>query len=217
MGRTIVVDFDGTITEHDTLIAIEEEFGDPAEIARLDGLFDEGKLTLREEITGKFEHVHAPFETVRDWLLAHARMRAGFGDLIEVARQRGWRVVVVSSGFEELIRPVLAREGIDVDLRANRVDTSAGNWRVIWTYGDTCDTCGESCKRSLVRELAGEDEVVYVGDGYSDRCAARASDVVFATKGLATYLEQENVRFLRFDDFHDVVRGLRRYSGSEAG
>ena len=208
MGKILVVDFDGTITEHDTLIAIEEEFASGPELDRLDGLFDEGRLTLREEITGKFALVREPLPNVVDWVLANARVRAGFGELVALARERGWRLVVVSSGFHELIEPVLAREGVDVPVRANRIDTSNGNWRVIWTYGEACDMCGESCKRSLVRELAGGDEVVYVGDGYSDRCAALASDSVFATRGLARYLDDEGVAYTRFDDFHDVARGL---------
>lgn len=208
MRRTIVVDFDGTITEDDMLIAIEEEFGEPEEVARIDAAFDRGEISLKAEISGKFATLTAPLAEVVAWTVAHARVRAGFGQLVALANDRGWRVVVVSSGFEELIGPVLEREGVDVEVRANRVDTSSGNWRVIWTYGDACDTCGESCKRSLVRELAGGDEVVYVGDGYSDRCAARASDRVFATKGLARFLESEGVPFTRFNDFRDVADAL---------
>ena len=152
--------------------------------------------------------MHAPFETVLAWVLENARVRAGFRELVALARERQWRVVIVSSGFEELIRPVLEREGVDVDVRANRVDTSAGYWRVIWTYGEACETCGESCKRSLVREVAGDDEVVYVGDGYSDRCAALASDRVFATKGLADYLDEQGVPYVRFEDFHDIAAAV---------
>lgn len=208
MGRTIVVDFDGTITEDDMLDQVARVFGDEEVYARVERGLDDATMTLRDVITLEFEPVTATVEEVVDWIAERVRVRAGFREFVRVARDRGWRVVVVSSGFEELIRPVLAREGVDVDIRANRVDTSAGNWRVVWTYGDACDTCGESCKRSLVRELAGEDEVVYVGDGYSDRCAARASDRVFATRGLATFLQSERVPFTPFDDFHDVVRSL---------
>jgi 2-hydroxy-3-keto-5-methylthiopentenyl-1-phosphate phosphatase len=75
-------------------------------------------------------------------------------------------------------------------------------------YEATCDSCGESCKRSIVQELAGDGELVYIGDGYSDRCAAEASDKVFATRGLAEYLDERGIAYERFDDFHDVVRGL---------
>ena len=76
-----------------------------------------------------------------------------------------------------------------------------------WNYEDGCESCGESCKRSVVRRLA-EGEVVYVGDGYSDRCAAEDSDRVFATRGLADYLDERGIPYERFDDFHDVARSL---------
>jgi 2-hydroxy-3-keto-5-methylthiopentenyl-1-phosphate phosphatase len=95
-----------------------------------------------------------------------------------------------------------------VELHANRVDPNTDGWKVRWRYDQTCDSCGESCKRSIVRELADEDELVYVGDGFSDRCAAEASDLVFATRGLADYLDERGISYERFDDFHDVARGL---------
>jgi HAD superfamily phosphoserine phosphatase-like hydrolase len=127
---------------------------------------------------------------------------------VESARGRGDRIVIVSSGFHELIEPILEREGVEVELHANRVDPRPEGWRVLWQYGDSCPSCGESCKRSVVEEFAGDDEIVYVGDGYSDRCAAEASDRVFATKGLARYLEERGVAFEPFDDFHQIAARL---------
>ena len=53
-----------------------------------------------------------------------------------------------------------------------------------------------------------ERKLGLVGDGFSDRCAAEASDRVFATKGLARYLDERGIPYDRFDDFHDVARGL---------
>ena len=91
--------------------------------------------------------------------------RRGFAEFVREARAAGWDVHVVSSGFHELIEPVLEREGVDVLLHANRVDASPTGWRVDWRYPDDCDHCGESCKRALLPN----GYVVYVGDGYSDR------------------------------------------------
>jgi 2-hydroxy-3-keto-5-methylthiopentenyl-1-phosphate phosphatase len=59
-----------------------------------------------------------------------------------------------------------------------------------------------------VRELAGDDEVVYIGDGISDRCAAEASDRVFATRELASYLDERGVPYEHFDDFHSIAERL---------
>ena len=208
MSRTIAVDFDGTVTEIDLLDTIARDFGDPAVYEEVEDGLHGGTMALRDVITREFEPVRSPLDEVVGWELENVRVRDGFREFVELARERGWRVVIVSSGFHELIEPILEREGVDVELHANRVDPSTDGWRVEWRYDGTCDNCGESCKRSIVQELAGGDELVYVGDGYSDRCAAEASDRVFATRGLADYLDERGIPYERFDDFNDVSRGL---------
>jgi 2-hydroxy-3-keto-5-methylthiopentenyl-1-phosphate phosphatase len=207
-ARTLVVDFDGTVTQDDLLDTIAQRFGDPEVYRQVDEGLDEGRLTLRDVITREYEPVTKPLDEVVEWELDNVRIRPGFRELVALARERGWRFVIVSSGFHELIEPILEREGVEVELHANRVDPRTEGWRVLWQYDETCDSCGESCKRSIVREFAAADEIVYVGDGYSDRCAAEAADRVFATKGLARYLDERGVPFEPFDDFHDVARGL---------
>ncbi len=209
MSRVLVVDFDGTVTLEDLLDTIASRFGDPDVYREVDEGLDEGRMPLREVITREFAPVRMPLEDVVGWELENVRIRPGFRELVELARDRGWRVVIVSSGFHELIEPILEREGLDVELHANRVDPRADGWVVDWRYDESCETCGESCKRSIARRFAGEGEIVYVGDGYSDRCAAEASDEVFATRGLARYLAERGVPFEPFDDFHQVAAKLR--------
>ena len=207
-GRTIAVDFDGTITEIDLLDTIARDFGDPVVYQEVEDGLHGGTMALRDVITREFEPVRSPLKEVVGWELDNVRVRDGFREFVELARESGWRVVIVSSGFHELIEPILEREGVEVELHANRVDPSPDGWRVEWRYDSACDSCGESCKRSIVQELAGDDELIYIGDGYSDRCAAEASDRVFATRGLAEYLDEQGIPYERFDDFNDVVRGL---------
>lgn len=208
MSRTIVVDFDGTVTEEDLLDTIAMTFGDPEVYRDVDDGLDEGRLTLREVITREFEPVRRPLEEVVRWELEKVRVRAGFREFVELAHERGWRVAIVSSGFHELIEPILEREGVDVEVHANRVDPDPSGWRVLWQYDESCDSCGESCKRSVVEEFAGDDEIVYVGDGYSDRCAAEGADRIFATRGLARYLDERGVAYERFDDFRSIAASL---------
>jgi 2,3-diketo-5-methylthio-1-phosphopentane phosphatase len=205
LTRTIVVDYDGTITEEDLLQRISVLFGDPAVVSEVEEALREGRISLREEITREYVPVRAPLEEVVEWVLEHVRIRPGFREFVDLAAERGWRVVVLSSGFAELIRPTLERDGIDVEILANSVVVEPSGWRVIWREQTTCAVCGEECKRGA---LPGDGEVVYIGDGISDRCAALASDRVFATRGLARYLEDRAVEFERFDDFFDIVRAL---------
>jgi 2-hydroxy-3-keto-5-methylthiopentenyl-1-phosphate phosphatase len=203
-ARSIVLDFDGTVTESDLLDRAALEFGDPAVYDEVETGLDGGRLPLREVITREFEPVTAPLEEVVAWALEEARIRTGFADFVRAAQAEGWDVHVVSSGFEELIEPILQREGVRVELHANRVDARPDGWRVEWRYPDDCDTCGESCKRSTLPE----GEVVYVGDGYSDRCAALAADRVFATRGLASYLDEQGAPYEYFDDFRSIGKAL---------
>ena len=193
MPRTIVVDFDGTITEQDLLDEIAETFGDPEVYRELDKGLDRRELTLHEVLRREFEPVRASLDDVVDWVLAHARIRPG---------------------FRELIEPVLAREGLSgVELYSNSVDPDPRGWRVRFLDETLCKTCEQACKRSTVSALADGSEVVYVGDGYSDRCAAEDADLVFARRGLAAYLSGRGVPFEPFDDFFQIAGRIARLDG----
>src|SRR5262249_23305864 len=152
------------------LQAISLEFGDAEAVADLGRALGDGTITLREEIVGEYATVTATLDEVLAWTIPRTRIRRGFADFVDLARGEGWRLVVVSSGFHGLSEPVLGRAGIEVDLFANRVDPRPDGWVVHWRYGDSCSLCGQSCKRATVDALAEGRELVYIGDGYSDRC-----------------------------------------------
>jgi 2-hydroxy-3-keto-5-methylthiopentenyl-1-phosphate phosphatase len=196
----LVLDWDGTVTERDSLVAVLEQFGDWEECRRLGEMLFRGEITLHEEIDRQFATVSAPLTEVVDWVLENVRVRPGLPRLVE-----RFRPLVVSSGLHELIDPVLAREGVEVELLANRVDARPDGWRVIWRDEVVCAVCGQPCKRGT---LPVDGAVVYVGDGYSDRCAALAADRVFARRGLATYLDEQGIAYEPFEDLNDVAAAL---------
>jgi HAD superfamily phosphoserine phosphatase-like hydrolase len=203
----IVLDFDGTVTEADMLDRVCREFGDPAVYDQVEAAFERGDIRLVDDIERKLASVRAPLDDVVSWLHAESRLRPGFRDLLGLTRARGWRAVIVTSSFHELVEPVLGDLAEQVELIANRLDAGPDRWRPHFVFGDACTSCGEPCKRDLVAQL-GAGEVVYVGDGYSDRCAAQTAARVFATGGLARYLDGAGVAYERFEDFHDVIRAF---------
>jgi 2,3-diketo-5-methylthio-1-phosphopentane phosphatase len=204
----IVVDFDGTITERDTLVDIVQEQA-PDVFRQVEEDLDAGRITLRECIRREFEAVRGVHADIVDRAVERARVRPGFAELVASAAASGHRVVVVSSGFETIIRPVLRRAGVpEVDIVANEVEFGPEGSAVDFRHGELCTVCDEECKRSVVDELRDGDDVVYVGDGYSDRCASLAADRVFARRELAVYLDQDGVAYEPFDDFHSVRAAL---------
>ena len=196
----LIVDWDGTITERDSLLMVLEQFGDWEECERLGELLFAGKVTLREEIERQFATVTAPLDDVVDWAVENVRVRPGLPELAAL------KPIVVSSGFHELIDPVLAREGVTLDVQANRIEARPDGWRPIWRELPVCAVCGQPCKRS---SFPPGGEVVYVGDGYSDRCGALAADRVFARRGLAAYLDDQAIPYEPFDDLHRIVDALK--------
>jgi 2-hydroxy-3-keto-5-methylthiopentenyl-1-phosphate phosphatase len=194
----LVLDWDGTVTERDTLEALVERFGD-IETYRGTGRLMGRSLTHDEALARSVATVQAPLDEVVGWLLATVRLRPGFRELVE---RHG--PLVVSSGFHELIEPILARERVDVELLANRVEARAEGWRIRFRDETRCPDCREPCKRASLPP----GEVVYVGDGYSDRCAALAATRVFATDRLARYLADQGIPYTPFSDLNDVLHAL---------
>ena len=198
----LVVDWDGTITVRDSLVQVIHEFGDPRLLAELEPRVGVD-LTLHEEIALEFEAITAPLAEVVAWVVEHVEVRPGLHELAEL------RPLVISAGFHELIEPVLAREGVELEVLANRLDARRNGWVVRFRDDASCATCGEPCKRG---SLAGAP-YVYVGDGYSDRCAALAADRVFARDSLARHLDGQGVPYEPFDDLRDVAAPLRAAVG----
>lgn len=196
----LVLDWDGTVTERDSLWMVLDAFGDPEVFASVEGALADGRLSFREVMELEFATVTAPLDEVVAFLGHDATIRPGFAEL---AREQA--PLILSSGFHELIEPLLAREGAELEVRANRLDVRADGWRVVWRDPEPCAVCGDLCKRRTLPP----GPLAYAGDGYSDRCAALAADRVFARAGLADWLARQDVAFEPFADLHDVSAALR--------
>jgi 2,3-diketo-5-methylthio-1-phosphopentane phosphatase len=206
----LAIDFDGTLTDRDTLDAICQVWA-PQALAEAEERLQAGHWTLDQVIAHEFRHVTASREEVLDYLREHVGLRPGLPALLETCVERFVEPIVVSSGFSSLIAPFLHEHGIDLPIAAHDAVFSAEGAEVRFAARADCARCGERCKRAEVLRRADGRTLGYVGDGWSDRCAALAADLVFARAGLARYLADEGVGFLPFEDFDDVRAGLVAY------
>ena len=195
----LVVDWDGTCTVRDTLLLVVNEFGDPSLEEELDAALAAGTMTHAAVMDAEFASVSAPLDEVVAFVVERAELRPGFHELFE-----RFGPLVLSSSFRQTIEPVLAREGVVAEVVANSVEARPDGWVIHHLAPEPCAACGQACKRGLLPP----GEVTYVGDGYSDRCAALAAHRVFARDGLASYLADQGVSFEPFDTLHDVVAAL---------
>src|SRR5262249_32098771 len=132
----LVLDWDGTVTAQDTLHVAIERFGDVGVFRRLEDE-DGRRLTIHEAIAVEMETINAPLKEVTSYLVEHVPLRPGFRELVERHDP-----LIVSAGFVELIELVLAREGVEARVLANRVDPRADGWRAIFRDDTPCSVCG---------------------------------------------------------------------------
>jgi 2-hydroxy-3-keto-5-methylthiopentenyl-1-phosphate phosphatase len=89
---------------------------------------------------------------------------------------------------------------------ANHAEITDHGLVITFPYGDeACSDCG-NCKRKHLRDLRRlYERVIYIGDGFSDRCASQEADILFAKSHLAEMCEAEGRDFVPFESFADIL------------
>lgn len=206
----IACDFDGTITQRDTLHVIVDAYGERGLWDTLEPRLRVGDITIEQAMQLEFASVRATADEVRAAVRQHAPIRDGFGEWVEWCARHEHRLVVMSNGFRSVIEPVLAEAGFGhLEVVAHDARFSRDGCELVWSErGERCVLCGRPCKREPLRARWNGETLVYLGDGISDRCVSLMADVVFARDGLSEHLAQREVAFIPFDDFHDVRAAL---------
>lgn len=201
----IFTDFDGTITIDDLGDKIFDEFG---AFRTYYPQLTSGMLTVPEYwrlLAGSLHKGTTP-ETLRKWALEQAADKH-FRGFVRFCQDNNLPLTVVSDGFDVYIDSVLAREGAaDIPRYCNRLLYHDGVFTPEYPGRDESCTCFcASCKRnSVLKSVPPEALVVYIGDGYSDFCAAEHADIIFAKKALAAYCNRQRLPHYPFSTFADV-------------
>lgn len=151
------------------------------------------------------------YRDIVDFAQRHTVIREGFPQFIHTCGQLGWKIAVVSGGFDFFVDPVIHSVSTDIAVYRNRIDASGPVLRVEWGLpcdGDCEGGCG-LCKPSVIRQLCGGGEaVVAIGDGVTDFKVARMADYVFARSRLLDMVQEEGIPHAEFHTFHDIVDAM---------
>ena len=135
-----------------------------------------------------------------------------FKNFCEFCRSKDIPVAVLSDGFDAYIEPILKKEGLGwIPVYCNKlVFNGSGKCKPVFPYAsESCECKCASCKRNSMLVNSGPGTViVYIGDGYSDFCAASHADIVFAKKTLAAYCNENRIPHYPFSTFFDVQKIL---------
>ena len=220
----IFIDFDGTITRQDVGDAMFEEFGGRKSLEAVSE-YRAGTLSAVECFRRECEACGELDKEALDAFLDRQEIDPSFIEFVTFARSRGIECFIVSDGMDYYISRILQRHGAgDVQFFANSLSLVPvdGSSRVRLSPSfpfrdEVCDRCA-CCKRNHMLTLSGDDDViVYIGEGYSDRCPVRYADAVFAKDDLLKYCQQENISFFEYASFADVTVRLESLLSNRSG
>lgn len=206
----IFSDFDGTITETDTLVFLATQLGGGAQMVQAMGrLVKEGQITLRDCIAGEMRSIRRPFAEAVELLRANVQVDPGFTPFVRWCESQKIPLTILSAGFREIIDLFISPPefpGLEILSNHLNPDEQKG-WQCVFRdqtdYGhDKTVAVKEAQRRGFA--------TVFIGDGLSDRAPAEIADEVFAKPRLAEYCRERNIRCHEFETFDEVLKTLRR-------
>ena len=204
----IFCDFDGTVSRRDVGYSLFRHFSN----GRNEDLLPDwkaGRLSTRDCLRMEAEMVHASADEILGFV-DRFELDHTFPELVSFCRGNKLPLMIVSEGMDFYIRRLLTRYDLaDLTVLSNIGHIQNGGLRIEFPYTTRqCEGCG-NCKAARMVEyrnkIAEPCRIIFVGDGYSDACAAREADLVFAKKDLVRYCQAEGISYTAFDNFRDVI------------
>ncbi len=204
-GSMVFCDFDGTITERDTLQAVCQEFI-PDVAARVLPAIGRREISLQSGVSTLINNLPAAAAAdIRDFV-SREPLRQGFEQFAQ--QLMGWNIplVVLSGGL-----------GFCVEARLQP-------WRHLIHGMHTLDiNFHQTFMRAMIRDNSNQEAVpkaaimlsyatenrIVIGDSLSDQSMALQADRVFARDRLLAFMRRKNRAVEEFADFEDILAALQ--------
>ncbi|EQB50776.1 2,3-diketo-5-methylthio-1-phosphopentane phosphatase [Colletotrichum gloeosporioides Cg-14] len=218
-------DFDGTITLEDSNDYMTDNVGFGYE-KRRDGNLAvlEGHKHFRDAFREMMESIPLPFDQCINLLKKNVKLDPVFKEFYFWAKEQNIPVVIISGGMRPIIRALLVQwlgeEEVDANIQivSNQVAPREGKsinephgWQIVY-HDDSTHGHDKSIELRKYSSLPDRPVMFYAGDGVSDLSAARETDLLFAKRGkdLVSWCEKENVSFVTFNDFSDILDTVKQ-------
>ena len=202
----VVCDFDGTITERDTLYSFFEEYA-VEEWKIVEELWVENKISSKECLIKEFELVPNLSEKLIDKFLESMTIDKDFKKFCSELKSKNIDIYIVSDGVDYFINKVLKKFNIsEIDIISNHGEFVNGKFTLSFPNDNkNCPKDSGTCKCKVITTLKEKYEtVIYAGDGVSDFCSADKADILYAKKRLLTYCKENGIKYIPYNTFKDI-------------
>jgi len=208
----IFTDFDGTITKQDVLDEILERFADK-EWIQIEQKWLRGELGSLDCLRSQMALVKAGAGDIED-LLDSIEIDSTFVSFLKYCFVEEIPLHIVSDNFRWFIQHILKKNLPDqfqlldkIPIYSNEVKLMGTRLEFSFPYsGNECIHGCATCKASILKRIRAQekDDIIFIGDGYSDRYGAREADLVFGKSKLLEYCHQEGVEVIPFEQFSKI-------------
>lgn len=212
MKKLILCDFDGTVSPKDMggLLLNRFSFGDWEAIDRD---FREGKIGSKEAYTRIVPILRGDRAEVLRFIGEHSGIDLNFKSFYRYCSENGIDVKIVSDGLDFYIQTILEAHHLsDLPLYANSAHfLKEGGMDISFPYfNEECGRCGTCKKKILLENRKAYDRIFFVGNGLSDRCAAREADLAFAKDFLYSHCIDQDIPCHFYETFGDILSDFKK-------
>ncbi|MBI4398421.1 MAG: MtnX-like HAD-IB family phosphatase [Candidatus Omnitrophica bacterium] len=210
----LFTDFDGTITQQDVLDEVLTRFAS-SEWLEIEKQWVSGAIGSLDCLRAQMALVQARTSDI-ETLLDSIEIDPTFESFLTFCFTREIPLRIVSDNFQWFIRHILNKNFPDyaailktVPIFANEVKMMGTRLEFGFPYsGGACTHGCATCKAEIIRKAreTENDEVIFIGDGMSDRFGARQADLVFAKSHLLEYCHREGIEVIPFEQFSKIQR-----------
>jgi len=210
----IQMDFDNTISVGNVSIEVRDEFA-PNQWLEMEEEYNSGKFSVEESNVRQYALISNNQKQIETFVLANCNLKDGFAKFIQTCVDLGTNPVIVSSGMDFYIYPLVLREG----LHSLQVICAKGSFQESGIEVNYYDPDGKEIssgfKETFLRDFKTDGHtVIYFGDNESDFVAASEADFVFACDSLVGYCKSNSIPYKEFRDYHEARELLIEKIGS---
>ena len=211
MKIAVFSDFDGTISKRDVGYSLFHFFSDGKNDELLPD-WKSGKMTTRDCLLAEAEMVDASSDEILAFV-DNIGIDEYFAEFASICERDGIPLKVVSDGLDFYISHLLSKNGHgNLKFMANRSELVDNTIKITFDHeNEACKRCG-ICKGEVIEKFRNSQsepyKVVFIGDGYSDICAAHTADILFAKKDLENYCLEKELDYFTYRTFDDILKKL---------
>ena len=201
----VFCDFDGTITEGDTIDILLEKLAHPS-WHEVEERWVRGEIGSRECMALQVPLIQGGWPAMLD-VLSKVKIDPTFPRFAKWLRQRGVALKIVSDGIDRVIHHILKREGIVADnvLANHLVENEDGSLALTFPHAPQYQGCSSGlCKCRILENAPSQRLKVVIGDGRSDFCWSAEADMVFAKSKLLQHCRSNRIECIAYEDFTTV-------------